>query len=213
MASIVLIHGGLHEPVSAHDFWVRTGVTDALSERGIDALTPDRLTAPTAWSDDADHVVEQLTPSAGPLPLLGGSNGCSTAALIASTQPALVSRLALCWPVTAGQDHAQEGWLREHITSTHGAEVSERLLAGGVLRGVDDAALAALTIPLAVMASDPDNLVHQRETATALLELLSGASALPPMPEPPSPAFEPREFAAAVAAWLGGTPTSASAAD
>ena len=205
MASIVLLHGGLHEPVTAHDFWGRTGVTDALAALGVDALTPDRLPAPASWSEDAAHVVDQLS-GARALPVVGGSNGCSTAAVVATSRPGLVASLALCWPVTAGQGHAQEEWLRDHITSGHGSDVADRLLAGETLRGVGDDQLAALPIPTAVMAADPDNLVHQRGTADALVELLSGASMLPAMPEPPSPAFEPAEFAAAIAAWMAGTP-------
>jgi pimeloyl-ACP methyl ester carboxylesterase len=133
---------------------------------------------------------------------VGGSNGCSTAARLAITHPGLVQRIAFCWPVTVGQDHAQELSLADHISRRSDGQVAAALLGGETLRGVLDGELTSLAAPVAVMASEPENPVHRRATARALLRLSVDAVELPPMPEPPTTGFEPPKFADAIVRWL-----------
>ena len=58
-----------------------------------------------------------------------------------------------------------------------------------LVHGVTDPELATLAMPAAVLPSVPDNPVHQRRTADALLRLISRVREMPGCPEPPSPAF------------------------
>ena len=201
--SVVLLHGGLYEPMSASRFWTETGVVRALSDRGIDVLAPERLREPRSWDHDAGHIAGQLDTGAGrSVSVVGGSNGCSTAARLAISHPGLVRRIAFCWPVTAGQDHEQELSLAGHISSRSGEQAAAALLGGETLRGVLDSEVASLAAPVAVMASEPENPVHQRATARALLRLSADFVELPPMPEPPTTGFEPPKFANAIVRWL-----------
>lgn len=200
---MALIHGGLYEPMDATAFWADTGVVEALSRRGIAALTPQRLAEPRSWAEDADHVAVQLRSDVdGGVPVVAGSNGCSTAAHLAIADPGLVERLAFCWPVTVGQEHVAEQRQAEQISRWSGERVASALLSGGALRGLADTDLASLDVPVAVMASDPENAVHRHETAETLLRLCAGSVALPPMPEPPTTGFDPASFAAAIERWL-----------
>lgn len=200
---VALIHGGLYEPTSAARFWAETGVVDALSSRGFDVLMPERIAEPLSWVQDADHVAEQLRLDvAGPVPVVAGSNGCSTAARLVIAHPALVERIAFCWPVTVGQGQALDQSLAERISNRSGDRVAESLLGGETLRGLADVELRSVVTPVAVMASEPENLVHRRTTATALLRLWADSVELPGMPEPPMAGFEPGSFAEAVGEWL-----------
>jgi hypothetical protein len=81
-------------------------------------------------------------------------------------------------------------------------------LTGGTLRGVTDAELAALRMPVGVIPADPVSPFHQRRTADALLRLLPQAEEFPGCPEPPSPAFAPHRnsFVDIVAAFTSGQP-------
>jgi hypothetical protein len=63
------------------------------------------------------------------------------------------------------------------------------LLTGQALRGVTDAELATLQMPIGVLPSVPENPVHQRHTVDALLRLMQHVEKLPGCPEPPSPEF------------------------
>ena len=86
----------------------------------------------------------------------------------------------LAWPATAGDPQVDARALRL------GAPAA--MLAGETLRGVLDAELAGLRMPVAVLAGPPGPF-HQRRTADALLALIPGAVALPAGPEPPRPNF------------------------
>ncbi len=201
--AVALIHGGLYESMHAATFWAETGVVDALSDRGVDVLTPERLPEPRSWGQDADHVAEQLRNQVDrAVPIVAGSNGCSTAARLALAHPGSVERLALCWPVTANRGHAVERSLAERISQRSGDRAVSALLAGETLRGVLDVELASLTVPAAVMASDPENAAHRRVTAVALRRLWADAVELPAMSEPPMAGFEPGRFADAIGQWL-----------
>lgn len=189
--------------MSAARFWVETGVVGALADRGVEVLTPERLGEPLSWEQDADHVAEQLrSEGTGALSIVGGSNGCSTAARLAIAHPGLVRRIAFCWPVTVGQDHQYEKSLADKISARSGDQAAAALLGGETLRGVLDHELTSLAASVAVMASKPENLVHRRATARALLRVSTGSIELAPMSEPPMTGFEPEAFADAIAAWL-----------
>jgi hypothetical protein len=62
-------------------------------------------------------------------------------------------------------------------------------LVGQTLRGVADAELATLRMPVGALPSAPENPVHQRHTVDALLRRVRHARKLPGCPEPPRPEF------------------------
>jgi pimeloyl-ACP methyl ester carboxylesterase len=175
---MVLVHGGLWEDMDAERFWVRPGVVAALADRGVDVLAPDRAVRARSWAEEVEHLLPLLP--AGPVTLVGGSNGCSVAARIAVEQPARVDRLVLAWPATA-HDAEVDAWTLE-------LGVPAGMLAGDTLRGVADAELAGLRLPVAVVPA-PGGPFHQRPTVAALLALIPGATELPGCPESPRPDF------------------------
>lgn len=177
MSTIVLIHGGLGAEMDADRFWVRPGVVARLQEYGHRVHAPDRPHHEVSWSAQAAQLVPAL-PS-GPLVVVGGSNGCTVAVRLALALGPRVTRLALCWPATAG-DPALDALVPDRLAP---------LLVGEALRGVTDAELATLTMPVAVLPSVPPNRFHQRSTVDALLRLLPEARQLPGSPEPPHPSF------------------------
>ncbi|MGX4732845.1 alpha/beta fold hydrolase [Kitasatospora griseola] len=187
---LVLVHGGLwDEEMDAERFWGRTGVVAGLRGAGVTVCAPDRAMRAGSWEAEAEQLVAGLPD--GPVVLVGGSNGCSVAVRAALAVPERVRGLVLAWPATAG-DARVDGRLP--------AEVAP-LLAGGVLRGVADEELTELRMPVAVLPSVPENPVHQRRTAEALLALVPGAVELPGCPEPPHPRFRPEGLVAALAGF------------
>lgn len=206
---VALIHGGLYESMGARRFWAETGVVDALSQQGYKVLTPERLREPTSWQEDADHVAGLLRSEVErALPVVAGSNGCSTAARLALAYPELVDGLAVCWPVTVGEAQPVEEDLYKRISERSGGRAATSLLGGDTLRGLADIELESLATPKAVMASEPENPVHRRSTAAALRRLWPDAVELPAMPEPPVAGFEPLSFAEAIAGWIDSRRTS-----
>ncbi|MFJ2031606.1 hypothetical protein [Streptosporangium sp. NPDC087985] len=183
----MLIHGGLWEDMDARRFWTVPGITGALRERGLDVHLPDRLRRPESWPAEVAHVERSLPD--GPLTVLAGSNGCSLAVRLALAHPDLVARLILAWPATAGDPRVDEH-TRAGLTAQGASPAAiEDLLAGQTLRGVTDADLRRLDLPVAVAPSIP-NPFHQRHTADALLALVPGTvELLPATPEPPRPEF------------------------
>ena len=177
MSTIVLIHGGLGAEMDADRFWVRPGVVARLREYGYRVHAPDRPHHEVSWEAQA----AQLTPAlpAGPLVVVGGSNGCTVAVRLALAVGERMTRLALCWPATAG-DAALDALVPVRLAP---------LLAGETLRGVTDAELVTLAMPVAVLPSVPPNRFHQRSTVDALLPLLPDVRELPGSPEPPHPSF------------------------
>ncbi|WP_100840290.1 alpha/beta hydrolase [Kitasatospora fiedleri] len=193
---LVLVHGGLwDEPVDAAVFWDRPGVTAGLRAAGADVLAPDRAMRAGSWAAEAEHLAAAL-PDGPPVVLVAGSNGCSAALRLALAAPGRVRSLVLAWPATAG-DERLDALIRAAVPEAAG------LLAGGVLRGVTDAELAGLRLPVAVLPAAPENPVHRRRTADALLALVPGAVELPGCPEPPHPAFRPEPLIAALTGWTG----------
>lgn len=191
MTTMLLVPGGLWEDMDARRFWVRPGVVAGLRDRGCTVLAPDRLRRARTWAAEVDHLASGLPD--GPVVVVAGSNGCSVAALLAVTRPESVRALVLAWPATAG-DSRVDGWHREQMLA-HGADPGtvDGLLAGGTLRGVSDADLAAVTAPVGVVPTTSgggiDNPFHQGHTVDALLALVPGATRLPGCPEPPRPEF------------------------
>jgi pimeloyl-ACP methyl ester carboxylesterase len=177
--TVVLVHGGLWEDMDAERFWVRPGIVAGLRAAGVDVLAPDRLPRPPSWAAEVEHLLPLLP--AHPVTLVGGSNGCSVVVRIALTAPDRVDRLVLAWPATAGESTVDE-WAR-----AQGAPAE--MLSGETLRGVADAELATLQLPVAVQPGLP-NPFHRRSTVDRLLATVPDPVELRPgTPEPPRPDF------------------------
>jgi pimeloyl-ACP methyl ester carboxylesterase len=187
MTTVLLVHGGLWDGMDAERFWERPRILDGLRDRGFGVVAPDRLPRPASWEADVDHVLTGLPEE--PVVVVGGSNGCSVAALLTLRRPESIRALVLAWPATTG-DATADARTREGLRVA-GATVStvDTLLAGETLRGVSDAELAGLALPVGVLPSVPDNPFHRRGTADAVLSLVTGAVELIGCPEPPRPEF------------------------
>jgi pimeloyl-ACP methyl ester carboxylesterase len=191
---LLLVHGGLWGETDADRFWRRPGVVAALESRGAGVIAPDRVERPREWRDEVDHLAAALG-GRGPVTVVAGSNGCSAGLLLALARPDLVDRLLLAWPATAGDTRvdAEAGARLRGLGAT--AVVVEAVLAGQTVRGVADADIRAVAVPVGLLPSEPHNPFHQRRTVEALRLLLPGAEVLPGGPEPPSPAFVAARFA------------------
>lgn len=193
-----LIHGGLWAEQDAERFWHRPGITAGLATAGIRVLAPDRPPRPPDWATEARELANSLP--AEPVVVVAGSNGCSAAVRLATDAPGRVRTLVLGWPATAGDPEVDARDRDRLIRLGAAGRTADRLLAGGTLRGVDDADLAGLAMPVAVLPSLRENPPHQRRTVDALLRLVPGAVEVPGSPEPPRPDFT--EHRACVVATL-----------
>lgn len=202
LPAILLVHGGLWEPMDAERFWVRPGIVAALRERGRTVLAPDRSTRARDWASEADHLAAALP--AAPAVLVAGSNGCSAAVRLALARPSAVVSLVLAWPATAGDPRVDASTRDGLLSAGATAATLAALLTGGALRGVDDTELATLRLPVAVLPAEPENPHHARRTAAALLRIVPGAVGLPGCPEPPRAEFAGRAgtFADAVLSFV-----------
>jgi pimeloyl-ACP methyl ester carboxylesterase len=174
---VLLIHGGLAEDIGADQFWVRPGIVAALQALGWIVVAPDRNTTPSSWSNAAAEIAQFVGEACT---VVAASNGVSVALRMAIDQPRLVARLALLWPATAGDDAVDQmvPWSAAH------------LLAGDTVRGLSDAELAGIMVPVAVMATDVPNMFHQYRTVDRLVDLMPLAVRLDErFPESPSPDF------------------------
>lgn len=180
--------------MSAQRFWGDAGVIGLLADRGHAVAAPDRLAQPSSWADDADHVLQHAKIRADqPAVVVAGSNGCSTAARLAVRYPELVSHLLLCWPVTVEVvDLASP--LAASISARSGQDVATALLSGETLRGLADAELRSLAMPVAVMPSAVDNAIHRQVTVDRLARVIPGARTVQPFPEPMSRDFDAERF-------------------
>ena len=179
-APLLLIHGGLGEPMDAQRFWVGPGIVDDLEHAGFRVAAPDRSTSPDSWSAAAAEMAAHLDE---PAVVVAASNGCSVGLRLALDHPSSVRHLLLLWPATG--DHPR--------IDAHLPDEVRHLCSGTTIRGVDDIELSTLDCPVVVMSSKPENPVHQRRTVDRLLELLTHAVELSPgCPEPPNPAFAPQ---------------------
>ncbi|MFL5625427.1 MAG: alpha/beta fold hydrolase [Ktedonobacteraceae bacterium] len=112
--AILLIHGGLCDPMNGERFWFRPGVVEGLLTRGYRALVPDRrlcggrtTTTFSAYSWEIDAAdMASVVQAAGVerVHIVAGSNGCSTALRLALAQPAMVHSLVLCWLAVPDND-------------------------------------------------------------------------------------------------------------
>ncbi|MDX6283488.1 MAG: hypothetical protein QOH03_4559, partial [Kribbellaceae bacterium] len=91
MSTVFLVHGGLWEPMNAERFWRTPGIVAALETHGLTVVAPDRAESPASWTDDV-AVLRKYLPQE-PVVVVGASNGCSAAALLAVEYPELVERL------------------------------------------------------------------------------------------------------------------------
>jgi pimeloyl-ACP methyl ester carboxylesterase len=195
-ASVLLVHGGLWDTTDAEAFWGTTGIAAGLASYGLDVHAPNRPREPATWGAEVDALGELLSDLSEnrdtPVAIVGASNGCTVAALLALRFADLVDRLLLAWPATGGDAVVNAGTRTGLIGRGCPAAVADELLAGGVLRGVLDADLPTLArIPVAVMPSVPENPSHQRKTVDALLRSIQGSRELAGCPEPPTPSFPP----------------------
>lgn len=187
---MLLVHGGLWGDEDAEFFWHRPGITAGLAERGVEVVAPDRVRRAESWDAEADWLADQ---AGGPVVVVAGSYGCSAAVRLAVRAPALVRKLVLAWPGTAN-DPEVDGFTRDALAELGASRaVVDALLTGETLRGVADAELQALAIPVAVVAAVPENRMHQRQTVDAIKDR-TGAVELDGCPEPPRPGFQPAGF-------------------
>jgi pimeloyl-ACP methyl ester carboxylesterase len=190
---LLLIHGGVgSDPMTAERFWVRPGVVAALAERGVESVSPDRALLAGSWDAELAHVAAAIR-AAGvtkPLPVLSGSNGTTVALLLALRHPELVSQLILAWPATAGDDRVDALQRKDFLENCgFSPGQSDALLAGRPIRGVSEAELATLDLPVTVLRS-LENPYHQGITADALLKSIPGSVEIgSPCPESPRPDF------------------------
>jgi pimeloyl-ACP methyl ester carboxylesterase len=208
MTGVLLLHGGLWgDAMDAERFWVRPGIVAGLQDRGLQVLAPDRPPQAPSWAVEADHPTPALPNR--PLVVVAGSNGCSAAMRLALAHPDRVERLLLAWPATANNP-AVDAQIRSRLLDRGAApEAIDELLAGQTLRGVSDAELAMMQLPVGVLPSVPENLFHQRQTVDALCSLLPHAEELPGCPEPPHPDFPAHldRLVTTVTEFVAGSPT------
>lgn len=168
--NVLLIHGGLWDGMDASRFWHTPGVVADLESCGLSVLAPDRLPRATTWEAEVAHAEPWLSE---PVAIVAGSNGCTLGVKLALTYPTLVSRLLLAWPATP----------------LPASSIPDELLEGETLRGLRDADLASLRLPVGILRAVPENPMHAWKTADALLGLIPGAVELPGCTEPPRPTF------------------------
>jgi hypothetical protein len=105
------------------------------------------------WEEASMPVPYPALPS-HPVSLMAGSTGCSVSVRIALALPDR-ERLLLAWPATAG-DPAVDSYIRKSLTGLGASEQTVRtLLDGQTLRGVTDAELSTLEMPISVPPSIP----------------------------------------------------------
>jgi len=175
--------------MNADRFWAAPGITAGLERAGFTVLAPNRLHRPPSWAAEVEHLAPLLPGHA--VSLVSGSNGCSAAVRLALAFPNRIERLLLAWPATAG-DPVVDSRIRAGLADLGASDHDIRaLLDGQTLRGVTDAELSSLGMPVAVLPSVPENPFHQRRTVDGLRRLLPDSWELPGCPEPPRPDFGP----------------------
>ncbi|MEX0666883.1 MAG: alpha/beta hydrolase, partial [Acidimicrobiia bacterium] len=128
---LMLIHGGLYEPIGPSEFWHQPGIVVGLEEAGWRVVAPARLTAPSSWTEEVEHIFALVPFDPVRWSVMAGSNGCSVAVRLAVDNQGLVDRLVLCWPATAGDPDVDQRQL-----------APAEMLRGETLRGVNDTELA-----------------------------------------------------------------------
>jgi pimeloyl-ACP methyl ester carboxylesterase len=105
--AVLLVHGGLFDPMTGERFWVAPGVAGELAV-ACRVLVPDRRFSPGrttadfsahSWDREAGDLVAILdAASVQQAHIVAGSNGCSAIARLAFMHPERVASLVLCWP-------------------------------------------------------------------------------------------------------------------
>ncbi len=95
--AVLLVHGGLFDPMTGERFWTLPGVVDDLANAGYRVLTIDRRFSPGrttadfashSWDVEADDLASVLDATdVGRAHVVAGSNGCSAAARLALRHP------------------------------------------------------------------------------------------------------------------------------
>lgn len=189
MIGFFLVHGGLWEPMDSHVFWTATGIAGGLMTAGHAVIAPNRLGRPASWEADTAFLAETLPPD--PVVIVSGSNGVTPAVRLALEHRGLARGLVIAWPATCGDQQVDARYERSLTDQGADQDTITRLLSGQTLRGITDGELAALSLPVAVLPSVPENPIHQRQTVDRILTLVPGAVELPGSPEPPRPDFAP----------------------
>lgn len=120
---VLLIHGGLFDPIDGKRFWERPGIVDRLLTLGYRVLVPDRRYSPGlsstnsfnvyTWEQEAADFVAIIRAAEVPaVSLIAGSNGCSAAIRFAVAYPSLIRSLVLCWPVAPENELFQRAFER-----------------------------------------------------------------------------------------------------
>lgn len=186
---VVLVHGGLYESMTPAEFWAETGVLGELRAKHLNVLAPRRPKQPRSWDEERRVLLEAID-AAGydRVALVGASNGCSAAARLAIENPERVERLMFAWPASVG-DPVVDELLSIIITDEADGAAAAALLAGETLRGVSDAELESLDLPVVVFPSLTENQVHQRTTLMGILANVQGAFLVAGSPEPDDDQF------------------------
>ena len=124
--AVVLVHGGLWD---AERFWRTTGIAAGLTSYGLTVLAPDRPKQPDGWGAEVAALGGLLANRSGSVALVGASNGCTVAALLALRHP--VDRLLLAWPATGGDAVVDSRTRVGLVDRGCAAEVVDGLLVGG----------------------------------------------------------------------------------
>lgn len=188
---VVLVHGGLYDDpaMTGADFWVTTGIANALSKAGVEVIVHERPVEPASWRDEGAALAVTIEQAGHQrVAVVAGSNGCSAAMRLALDRPELVARTMLCWPATAG-DPVVDELARVIIADTHDDDVAAALLGGSPIRGVNADELAALRHEVVVYPSLPENKIHQRATVFELLDVIPDAILVGGSPEPVDSTF------------------------
>ena len=194
---VVLIHGGLYEPIGPEEFWHRPGIVEGLEAAGLRVIAPARLATPDSWAEEVEHLLPSIALAdrgrKSRWAVVGGSNGCSLAIRIAIDHRDIFDRIVLCWPATANDPLVDQE-----------SPAPKEMILGETLRGVTDSELATIALPVEIIPSNPSNRYHRAETVSRLGSLIPGARIAPGFPESPHPAFrEHREaFVASLVALL-----------
>ncbi|HUP16174.1 MAG TPA: alpha/beta hydrolase [Acidimicrobiia bacterium] len=175
---VLLIHGGLFERIGPEEFWHEPGIVTGLETAGLQVIAPRRVIAPSSWSDEIEHLLASFPSLPSRWSVVAGSNGCSVAVRMAIDHAELVARLVLCWPATAGDPAVDKL-----------EQAPEEMLRGETLRGVSDAELARISVPVTIIPSDPPSKYHQAATVHRLLFLIPGATSTRAFPESPRSEF------------------------
>ncbi|MEO6892720.1 MAG: alpha/beta hydrolase [Ktedonobacteraceae bacterium] len=112
--AVLLIHGGIFDPMNGERFWVQPGIAPDLVAAGYRVLTPDRrfcggqtsaLFGVYTWNDEAaDFVAVLRDAGVERAHIVAGSNGCSAAIRFGLREAVRVSSLLLCWPAARDDD-------------------------------------------------------------------------------------------------------------